>query len=127
MAAFLPVRCRGYLEARGIAFEEIEDRGQKGLILRQMVLPAGKYSVQQADVLMLIPPGYPDVAPDMFYTLPWLQLAPNNGFPRCADVPQDFAGQRWQRWSRHSDQWRPGRDGIWTMIKRFEHAVEIAA
>ncbi len=127
MTEFLPSKDRQYLLSHNISFLEVSNAGHKGTILREMSLPAGKYDVACADVLILVPPGYPDTPPDMFYTLPWLRLCASGGYPTRADQPFDFDGQRWQRWSRHSDQWRPGRDGIWTLIKRFEHAVEIAA
>jgi hypothetical protein len=32
-------------------------------------------------------------------------------------------GHNWQRWSRHNNSWRPGVDGLHTMIKRIEHAL----
>jgi hypothetical protein len=120
------MRDREYLEAHGYSFEEADTGGQKGVILKGVVLPESKYDSGKVDVLFLIPNGYPDAPPDMFYTNPWLRLQPGGNDPRAADQPVDFAGIKWQRWSRHSDQWRPGRDGIWTLIKRFEHAVEIA-
>jgi hypothetical protein len=123
---FLPSKDREYLESHGFVFEEIEAGGQKGVVLREVVLPPGKYDVPKTDVLLLLPGGYPDAPPDMFYLYPWVRLAGVGRYPRAADQAVAFANLNWQRWSRHSDQWRAGRDGIWTMIKRFEHAVEIA-
>ena len=78
-------------------------------------------------VLIQLPPGYPDVAPDMFYLMPWVKLRNGGRYPSAANVAQSFAGQTWQRWSRHNSEWRPGIDGIWTMIKRVEDALEKAA
>lgn len=126
MSSWLPLRDRDYLENHELTFEEHDFGGQKGLILRGIPLPAEKFDAALVDVLFLIPPGYPDVAPDMFYTIPWVKLRASNAYARAADQPHDFAGVRWQRWSRHSDQWRGGRDGIWTLILRFQHAVEVA-
>lgn len=126
MAGFLPLRDRDYLESRGYQFEEIDSTGQKGVVLKNVVLPASKYDVAQADILFLLPGGYPDTLPDMFYIFPWIRLLPAGNYPRAADQPVEFGGLTWQRWSRHSDQWRSGRDGIWTLIKRFENAIEIA-
>ena len=48
-------------------------------------------------------------------------------YRNAANVAQSFAGQSWQRWSRHNSEWRPGIDGIWTMIKRVDDALEKAA
>jgi len=125
--AVLPIKCRRYLTERGTPFEEIEEGGQRGVIFRAFPLPADRFDVPSADILLLLPPGYPDSAPDMFYALPWLRLTPSNQYPRAADQPVTFQGVAWQRWSRHNHAWRPGLDGIWTMLKRVEEALEIAA
>jgi Prokaryotic E2 family E/Multiubiquitin len=125
--SFLPARDRVYLAEKGIVYEEVTDGGQRGAILRQYPLPAGLFDTEKADLLILIPTGYSDVPPDMFYTLPWVKLTTANALPRCADQPHPFAGQTWQRWSRHNNEWRPGVDGIWSMLKRVDHALEIAA
>ena len=125
--SFLPEKDREYLNAKRIVFQEIADGGQKGVVLKDKTLPEGRFDVAKADVLILLPPGYADVAPDMFYLLPWVRLVPANCYPRKADHPVGFAGQSWQRWSRHNPEWRPGTDGIWTMIKRIDDAIEKAA
>jgi hypothetical protein len=65
----------------------------------------------------------PDVAPDMFFCDPWLTLVSADRYPTCADQPHAFMGRNWQRWSRHNTSWRPGVDGLHTMIKRIEHAL----
>lgn len=125
---FLPERCRAYLTEKDIAFAEVIDAaGQRGIILRQYPLPKGLFDAAKADLLILIPSGYPDVPPDMFYLLPWVKLVGRNALPRAADQPHAFAGQTWQRWSRHNPEWRPGVDGIWSMLKRVDHALEVAA
>jgi len=125
--ALLPLKCRRYLNERGLAHEEVEVDGQKAVIFRGFPLPLGRFNETQADILILLPASYPDAAPDMFYALPWLRLVPTQQFPRAADQPVNFQGAAWQRWSRHNETWRPGSDGIWTMLKRVEVALEIAA
>lgn len=124
--AVLPLRDRDYLLKRNIVFEEV-DGAQKAVILRSYPLPAGRFDVATADILIVLPNGYPDVRPDMFFAMPWLKLAKGNHYPRAADQPFDFNGQRWQRWSRHNNQWRAGIDGIWTMLRRIDSALEAAA
>ena len=124
MATFLPSACRRYLEERGIVFREVlEPNGQRGLVLGPLPLPAGKFTAPAAEVLILLPPGYPDAPPDMFYTDPWLKLVRGNRDPKAASVPMSFDDKTWQRWSRHNNAWRPGKDGIWTMLKRIETAI----
>jgi hypothetical protein len=124
---FLPVTHRDYLTEKQIAYEEVEAGGQHGLICRGYPLPQGKYDIGSADALILIPPGYPDIPSDMFYLYPWVRLVPHNRYPTRADCAHQFAGRSWQRWSRHSSEWRPGVDGIWTLLKRMDHALRTAA
>lgn len=124
---FLPPDDRTYLETKEINFEEHQDGAQKGIIIRKWPLPAGLYDSDIADVLILIPNGYPDVRPDMFHLIPWVKLKNGNKYPNKADRAVMFMSQKWQRWSRHCNEWRPGIDGIWTMLKRVEHALLVAA
>ena len=125
--SFLPDHDRTYLTSKGIVFEEVENGGTKAIILKAWPLPDGRFDAELVDILVILPQGYPDVAPDMFYLLPWVKLVQPNKYPEKADQPYNFADQKWQRWSRHNNDWRPGVDGIWTMIKRIEHALETAA
>jgi hypothetical protein len=125
--SFLPPTDLEYLRSKDITFEEHQDGGRKGIILKNYALPTGRFDASAADVLILLPPGYPDVPPDMFHLIPWVKLVRKNAFPNAADRPVDFNGQRWQRWSRHNNDWRPGVDGIWTMLKRVQDALEKAA
>ena len=122
----IPSHCRRYLCERGVPFQELQEGGQKGLVLKQFGLPTGRFDAPSADFLILLPAGYPDNPSDMFYAMPWLKLAGSNRYPSRADQPFDFNGRRWQRWSRHNSQWRPGVDGIWTILKRIETALECA-
>ena len=124
--AVLPMRDRRYLLQRGVRFEEIE-QPQRAVIFRGIELPLQRFDAAHADILILLPASYPDTGPDMFYALPWLRLVGSSNYPRAADAALDFAGQSWQRWSRHSDAWRPAVDGIWTMMKRLETALAVAA
>jgi E2/UBC family protein E/multiubiquitin len=123
----LPRRDHAYLVENDIMFEEVVEDGQIGIVLKDYGLPNKHFDAEKTDILILLPAGYPDTAPDMFHCLPWLRLASGGSFPHCADYPVKFAGQSWQRWSRHNNQWRAGKDGIWTMIKRVACALEEAA
>jgi hypothetical protein len=125
--SILPARDREYLELKNIKYVEHNEDRLKGIVLKACPLPDGHFDVQQADVLILLPAGYPDAAPDMFYLLPWVKLSNSGRYPRKADHPFQFSGQSWQRWSRHNKEWRPGIDGIWTMLKRVEFALQEAA
>ena len=122
----LPSKDRKYLAERNIAFREVAGP-PKGIILQAYSMPVGRFDQGKADILIVVPERYPDVRPDMFFALPWLKLVNGNRYPRAADQPFAFDGKSWQQWSRHSDQWRPGIDGIWTMLRRIDEALEIAA
>lgn len=119
----LPETDQRYLDDHGIAAEMVSDGPHADIVLKQLQLPTGKFNHAVADVLVILPPGYPDVAPDMFFCDPWLTLVSAGRYPTCADQPHGFLGRNWQRWSRHNPSWRPGIDGLHTMIKRIEHAL----
>jgi len=119
----LPEADQRYLDGHVIAAETVGDGPHQGVVLKQMQVPTGKFNHPVADVLVILPPGYPDVAPDMFFCDPWLTLVSTSRYPTCADQSHAFLGRNWQRWSRHNPSWRPGIDGLHTMIKRIEHAL----
>ena len=121
--AVLPSGDREYLVSHSYRFDEITEGSQRGVVIKDHGLPNPKLSEGHADVLILLPNGYPDVPPDMFYCLPWLKLAESDRYPERADNPFQFAGHSWQRWSRHNQEWRPGKDGIWTMLRRVDRAL----
>lgn len=123
----LPLKDRRYLGERRIAVREVQDGAQKGVVLTDFPLPPGRFQVERADILIMLPPAYPDAPPDMFFAEPHLVLVAEGREPRCTQMRQTFAGRTWQRWSRHSYEWRPGIDGLWTMLKRIETALEAAA
>ena len=125
--SLLPLKDLRYLKNREITFEVMEDGEQKGIVLRNLPLPLGRFDAEMADVLIVLPSGYPDTPPDMFFIAPWLKLKSSQCYPRRAESSFNFGGRNWQRWSRHNNQWRQGTDGIWTMLKRVETALQEAA
>jgi len=122
----LPEGDQRYLDSHGFNVEVVADGSQTAVVLNKMHLPEGKFNHATADVLVILPPGYPDVAPDMFYFDPWLTLLSAGRYPTCADQSHTFVGRNWQRWSRHNTSWRAGVDGLHTMIKRIEYALSEA-
>jgi len=124
--AALPEADRRYVDAHGIDVEMVSDGSHTAVVLKQMSMPMDKFNHPTVDVLVILPPGYPDVAPDMFFCDPWLTLVSVGRYPTCADQTHAFMGRQWQRWSRHNPNWRPGVDGLHTMIKRIEHALQEA-
>ena len=122
----LPLKDRNYLNKKKICFDTASENDSKGVILKNFSLPDDKFNLKEADVLIILPPGYPDCAPDMFYTQPWLKLSETNNYAQATDQSYQFSGHSWQRWSRHNSSWRSGVDGIWTMLQRVKDALENA-
>ena len=126
---FLPEFDRDYLLEKGYQFEEKIDANRNGLILRNWILPDGKFNLQTSDLLILIPNGYPEVRPDMWYFNPAILLAPAHRPARQTQANITFEGKEWQRWSRHypANEWRSGVDGIYTYLKKVQTALEAAS
>ena len=125
---FLPEFDRDYLLEKGYQFEEKIDVNINGLILKNWSLPVGKYNFVKSDLLIIIPNGYPEVRPDMWYFNPPIYLAPSNKPARQTQANISFEGKAWQRWSRHypANEWRSGVDGIHTFLKKVQTALECA-
>jgi hypothetical protein len=125
---FLPSSDRLYLEEKLYSYKEVNDGARNGLIITDFKVPEGKYSVSCSSLMIIIPQGYADVPPDMFYFSPALTLVSSKSYPAQADVFESIFGQNWQRWSRHADQsaWRGGVDGIHSYIQRVVKALNVA-
>lgn len=123
----LPTKDQQYLKESEIQFKIVENNGQKAIIFIDFNLPPQRFGFNQADILILLPSGYPDCAPDMFYTYPWLKLMATGTYAHAADQPFQFNELTWQRWSRHNNTWRPGIDGIRTFLQRVQNALNEAA
>jgi hypothetical protein len=119
----IPQADRRYVDEHELSIEEVVEGQQKGIIIKGYALPAGRFDAEAADILILLPAGYPDAVPDMFFTDPWLKLKSTGAYPNRAATAFNFNGRRWQRWSRHNSAWRAGQDGIQTMLRRIDRAL----
>ncbi|MBP0447264.1 multiubiquitin domain-containing protein [Roseomonas sp. SSH11] len=119
----LPTADRTFLEGNGIAYEIVHDGVMAGVVLKAFPLPQGMFDYETADILIQLPAGYPDACPDMFFASPRLRFQ-DGRMPMNTEVDQVFAGRTWQRWSRHSQEWRAGVDGLRTMVARVRRALE---
>lgn len=101
-----------YLKERGIAYEQTVEAGMTCLVFPDWELPAG-FDHSRADLLIRLPAGYPDLAPDMWWFYPAVQAADGHRIP-ATDVREVHLGRMWQRWSRHfnAGQWQSGIDGL---------------
>jgi hypothetical protein len=125
---FVPLKDRAYMESKGFQYREINDGARNGLIIDNFPINEGKFNVKESTLLIILPNGYSDVPPDMFYFNPELKLTSTNNYPAAADVFENYFDIKWQRWSRHFDKnhWRSGIDGIESYIQRVITALKTA-
>ena len=101
-----------YLNERGYTFELVPDGSGGCLIIKTYPLALGKYDRQSVDLMICIPPDYNDAKLDMYYVDPEIRLAATGQHPEQASHFENHANRRWQRFSRHLPQWRPGIDTL---------------
>jgi len=94
------------------------------VVYRDFRLPS-EFRPDKVDLLVKLPPTFPDAAPDMFWTLPQVTVASTGTSPRGTTM-ETLLGKPWQRFSWHlaAGTWRAGvsdlRDFLRCVIGRFE-------
>ena len=84
-----------------------------------------EFRPDKVDLLVKLPPTFPDAAPDMFWIQPPVVVAATGAAPRGTTM-ETLLGQTWQRFSWHlaAGAWRAGvsdlRDFLRCIIGRFE-------
>lgn len=108
----LPADDEYFLQERGLKYTTTTDENMLCISVATYPLPEG-YDHSEADLLIRLSPGYPDIQPDMWWFNPGIKLADGRTI-RATDQTQPFLGRNWQRWSRHlnAGDWRPGYDTI---------------
>jgi hypothetical protein len=107
----LPGEDSRFLDAKCFDWR-LEPNGAGGyLILHGFPVNPDRFDRSSTDILILIPRGYPMARLDMFFADPWVRFH-SGQLPAQADVPQEYLGRRWQRFSRHLKEWRAGQDGL---------------
>ena len=90
------------------------------VLLKEFEFPDA-YTPRRSNLLLRLPSGYPDAAPDMFWTRPDVTLLTGVMPAACShrEVPgsgpgsEVYEGIPWQRWSRHfQGGWIIGRHGL---------------
>lgn len=93
------------------------------LVLSDYRLPEG-YTPSRVQLLLKLPPTFPEAAPDMFWVFPAVRVS-NGSMPR-ATSSEHLLGQDWQRFSWHlaPGAWTPGvstlRDFLRSVTARFQ-------
>ena len=80
------------------------------VLFRDFPLPPG-WNRESTDLLVLIPPGYPETAPDNFYVRTGLRVE-SGAAPGNYSEDQDLLGESWGQFSYHADEWAPTPD-LW--------------
>lgn len=99
-----------------------EAGGWSFVVISDYVLPPG-FDPDRVQLLVKLPPTFPDAAPDMFWTWPAVK-APSGGLPRNTSIER-LLGKDWQRYSWHlaPGAWKPGvsslRDYLRCIAARF--------
>lgn len=127
--SFLPSKDRKFLSSMEYEFREVSDGAIKGLIIDNFpIKPEGKFTSDSSSLLIILPAGYPDVPPDMFYFLPEIKLRSSNSYAAMTEQKPIHFQQVWQQWSRHApaSQWRSGKDGIQSYLQRVFTALTTA-
>jgi hypothetical protein len=101
-----------FLTRKGFRYDTFPHGNLLAVVIRDYPLPPG-YQITQTDLLILLPGGFPDSAPDMWWCCPWVRLG-NGSDPVNANVTEQIGGRSWQRFSRHfgAVAWRAGRSGL---------------
>jgi hypothetical protein len=112
-----------YLKERGFDYKVIPEGQMFSLIIRGFHLPSG-YVPAVVDLLLRLPGGFPDAAPDMFWTHPVVGFA-GGGVPPATETRLEYEARTWQRWSRHlAVAWRPGVDNLRSYLRLIRTDLE---
>jgi hypothetical protein len=99
-----------------------EAGGWSFLVVDGYRLPAG-FQPEIVELLVKLPPAFPDAAPDMFWVRPAVKT-PGGSLPRATSMER-LLGAEWQRFSWHLSPgaWKPGastlRDFMRCIASRF--------
>lgn len=123
----LPALDQRYLADRKIEHVIHVGQGEICVVLPGWQLPVG-LNVSTVDVLLRLSVGYPDIAPDMWWTDPPVRRADGTVIPGT-EVTEQVLGRSWQRWSRHFQpgQWQSGVDGLESFFALIRSEFELAA
>lgn len=102
-----------HLDQLGLAYEVSDESGLICVVIKGWSLPAG-YEPPTVDLLLRLPPGFPDAQPDMYWCNPPVRVSATGAYPPAADQMEQYLGRTWQRFSRHlaGGAWQPGRDNL---------------
>jgi hypothetical protein len=110
----------------GLPYEVGQDGAFVTVIIRGFPMPAG-LQPRSSNLLLRLPPGFPDAAPDMFWLEPFV-AGPGGAVIPGTEQREFHLGSTWQRWSRHiGSGWRPGIDNLGTYLAYIRRCLDQAA
>lgn len=116
----LPEEDVDYLSQKGYKWQ-LQSEGSEWWLTIEAFPIGERYSSRSVDMLIRIPPQYNQAPLDMWFVSPEIKLGSTGAHPPAASHFEDHFGRRWQRFSRHfPTPWRPGIDGLSTLIT-FAH------
>lgn len=118
---------RALLDGLELTWSVLPEGGWLTLIVFAWPLPPG-FDAAAADLMLRVPPGYPDMPLDMWYFSPAVARADGAAFEQT-QVRETFSGREWQRWSRHLNpgDWKPGVDDLRSYLARLRGELLRAA
>ena len=102
-----------FLESKSLNYTVVSEAGMICVMVSQFALPSG-LNTSNADLLLRLSPGYPDVPPDMWWFSPAVLRADGSCIV-ATELTEHYLGRNWQRWSRHlggASQWMSGIDSL---------------
>jgi hypothetical protein len=114
---------RDFLAAKGYEYKAKRVGADVHIVIEHFPFPES-YAPRLANLLVILPAGYPNANLDMFRTIPDVKLL-NGNWPQNADNREVHDGVSWQRWSRHfKSAWRQGVDNLRTFIASIKHELD---
>jgi hypothetical protein len=111
----IPEIDREFLAEKNLKFSVSRVGAATHVVIQHFDFPEA-YTPRRANLLIILPAGYPNANLDMFWTEPVVKLA-NGNVPAGADNHTTYNGLSWQRWSRHfQNAWRQGIDNLRTFV-----------
>jgi hypothetical protein len=116
-----------HLQTRAPGHAISSEAGMICILLPGFPLPPG-FDRSTADLLLRLAPGYPDVAPDMWWFDPPIRRTDGVEIP-ATQARERHLGRQWQRWSRHlgPGQWRSGVDSLESYLALVRKELRTAA
>jgi len=115
------------LLGRGRPFTSTDENGTTCLVFPKWALPPG-LTRTDADLLIRLSPGYPDIPPDMWWFDPAVRRVDGKDI-EATQVTEAYLGRSWQRWSRHltAGQWNAGSDSLEGFLALVQTELDKAA